>query len=99
MTALIASAAISPFAADPCTGAIGVVNGAIRREDRHLTLTREATGHVTRAGRWLARVQVRVRATPPLTRRRHRPGSRAADGGIAPVVVPPGAKGCRPWPR
>ena len=60
MTALIASAAISPFAADPCTGAIGVVNGAIRREDRHLTLTREATGHVTRAGHWLNGVGVRA---------------------------------------
>ncbi len=60
MTALIAFAAVGLFAAGACTGIIGVVSVAIRREDKHLTLTREATGHVTRAGRRLTGVHVRA---------------------------------------
>jgi hypothetical protein len=60
MTTLIASAALCLFAAGACTGIIGVVTLAIRREDKHLTLTSEATGHVTRAGRWLNGVGVRA---------------------------------------
>jgi hypothetical protein len=60
MTTLIASAAISLFAAGAYTGIICVVCVAIRREDKHLTLTSEATSHVTRAGRWLNGVGVRA---------------------------------------
>ena len=52
MITLIASAALCLFAARACTGIIGVVSLAIRREDKHLTLTGEATSHMTRAGRW-----------------------------------------------
>ena len=39
MTAQIVSAAIALFAAGVCAGIIGVVRLAIRREDKHLTLT------------------------------------------------------------
>jgi hypothetical protein len=60
MTALIAFAAIGLFAAGAGTGIIGVVSVAIRREDKHLTLTTEATDNVTRAGRWLTGVRVRA---------------------------------------
>ena len=60
MTALIAFTAIGLFAGGACTGIIGVVSVAIRREDKHLTLTSEATGHVNRAGRWLTGVHVRA---------------------------------------
>jgi hypothetical protein len=49
-----------PVAAGACTGIIGVVSLAIHREDKHLTLTSEATSHVTRAGRWLNGVGVRA---------------------------------------
>ena len=61
MTALIAFAAVGLFAAGACTGILGVVSIAIHLEDKHLTLTRGATGFVTRAGRWLTGVHV-VRA-------------------------------------
>ena len=60
MTTLTAFAAIALFAAGACTGIIGVVSVAIRREDKHLTLTSEATGHVNRAGRWLTGAHVRA---------------------------------------
>jgi hypothetical protein len=59
MTTLLAFAALCLFAAGGCTGIIGVVCVAIRREERHLTLTGEATSHVTRAGRLLNGVGVR----------------------------------------
>jgi hypothetical protein len=59
MTTLIASAALCLFAVGACTGIIGVVCVAIRREEKHLTLTSEATSHVTRAGRLLNGVGVR----------------------------------------
>ena len=58
MTALIAFAAVGLFAAGACTGILGVVSIAIHLEDKHLTLTRGATGFVTRAGRWLNGVHV-----------------------------------------
>ena len=61
MTALIAFAAVGLFAAGACTGILGVVSIAIHLEDKHLALTRGATGFVTRAGRWLTGVHV-VRA-------------------------------------
>ncbi len=58
MPALIAFAAIGLFAAGVFAGIIGLVTVAIRREERNLTLTSEATGSVTRAGRWLNGVYV-----------------------------------------
>ena len=60
MTALIAIAAVSLFAAGAIAGILGLVSLAIRREDRSLTLTGEATDTVTRAGRWLNGVYVRA---------------------------------------
>ena len=59
MATLIALAAIALFIAGAATGIIGVVCVAIRREDRNLTLTSQATDNVTRAGRWLNGVHVR----------------------------------------
>jgi protein-S-isoprenylcysteine O-methyltransferase Ste14 len=65
MTALIALAALSVFAAGTVAGVIGVVSVAIRREERNLTLTSGPTGYVTWAGRWLNGVYVRLpRRTP-----------------------------------
>ena len=60
MAALIILAAIALFAAGATAGIIGMVCVAIRREERHLTLTSEATDHVTQAGRWLNGVGVRA---------------------------------------
>ena len=60
MSILIASAALCLFAAGACTGIIGVVCVAIRREEKNLTLTSEASSHVTRAGRWLNGVGIRA---------------------------------------
>jgi hypothetical protein len=60
MTAFIILAAIGLFAAGTTAGIIGVVCLAIRREEANLTLTSEATDHVTRAGRWLNGVGVRA---------------------------------------
>ena len=39
---------------------MGLVCVAIRREEANLTLTSKATDHVTRAGRWVNGVGVRV---------------------------------------
>ena len=60
MAAMIAFAAIGLFAAGVCAGIIGVVCVAIRREEKHLTLTSKATSHVTQAGRLLNGVGVRA---------------------------------------
>ena len=60
MTAQIVSAAIALFAAGAYAVIICVVSLAIRREDKHLTLTGEAPGTVTRAGRLLTGVGVRA---------------------------------------
>jgi hypothetical protein len=60
MTTLIPSAALCLFAVGACTGIIGVVSLAIHREEKHLTLTSEATSHLTRAGRLLNGVGVRA---------------------------------------
>ena len=60
MAAVITLAALGLFAAGACAGIIGVVSLAIRREERNLTLTSQATGHLTRAGRWLNGVYVRT---------------------------------------
>jgi hypothetical protein len=60
MTALITLVAVGLFAAAGFAGIIGVASVAIRREEKDLTLTREATGTVIRAGRALNGVYVRV---------------------------------------
>jgi len=60
MATLIALAAIGLFIAGAATGIIGVVSVAIRREDKNLTLTSQATDNVTRAGRWLTGAHVRA---------------------------------------
>jgi len=59
MTVMIAVTAVALFAAGAVAGIIGVVCVAIRREEANLTLTSEATGHLTQAGRWLNGVGVR----------------------------------------
>jgi hypothetical protein len=75
MVALIIIAVAGLFAAVVIAAIIGVVSLAVRREDKHLTLTSEATDAVTRAGRWLIGVYVRAprrviatAAGPPTTR-------------------------------
>ena len=60
MAALIALTAFVLFAVGVLAGIIGVVCVAIRREETNLTLTSQATDHVTRAGRWLNGVGVRA---------------------------------------
>lgn len=60
MAALIAIAALALFAAGAIAGIIAVVSLAIRREERHLTLTSAAPDTVTRAGRLLNGVYVRA---------------------------------------
>jgi hypothetical protein len=66
MAALIALTAICLFAAGTLAGIIGVVAVAIRREERNLTLTRQAPDNVTRIGRWLTGLHVRApRRTAP----------------------------------
>jgi hypothetical protein len=60
MAALIALAAICLFAAGALAGITGVVALAIRREERDLTLTSQAPGTVTRAGRRLTGLHVRA---------------------------------------
>ncbi len=60
MTPMIALAAIALFAAGAVAGIIGLVSLAIRREEKNHTLTSEATGPVTLAGRWVNGVYVRA---------------------------------------
>ncbi len=60
MATLIALAAICLFTAGAVAGITGVVTVAIRREDRNLTLTSQAPGNVTRAGRRLTGLHVRA---------------------------------------
>jgi len=60
MAALIALAAFVLFAAGVVAWIIGVACVAIRREETNLTLTSQATDHVTRAARWLNGVGVRA---------------------------------------
>jgi hypothetical protein len=62
MAALIALAAICLVVAGAVVVLIGVVAVAIRREDRNLTLTTQARGTVTRAGRRLTGLRVRAPA-------------------------------------
>jgi hypothetical protein len=65
MAALIALAALGVFAAGIATGVIAVVGLAIRREERNLTLTSGPVDTVTRAGRRLNGVYVRIPAATP----------------------------------
>lgn len=60
MTVTIVIAATALFAAGAVAGIIGVVCVAIRREEANLTLTGQATDHVTRAGRRLNGVGIRA---------------------------------------
>ena len=60
MAVVIALAALSLFTAGVVAGIIGVVCVAIRREEKNLTLTSEATNHVARAGRRLNGVGIRA---------------------------------------
>jgi hypothetical protein len=58
MAVPIALAAISLLAAAVSAGLIVVVSVAVRKEDRNLTLTGQATGNLTRMGRRLTGVHV-----------------------------------------
>jgi hypothetical protein len=60
MATLIAVAALCLFAAGALAGITAVVALAIRREDRNPTLTPDAPDTVTRAGRRLTGLHVRV---------------------------------------
>ncbi|HEV3293314.1 MAG TPA: hypothetical protein VG123_30415 [Streptosporangiaceae bacterium] len=60
MAAVIALAAICLVGAGALAGITGMVAVAIRREDRNLTLTSQAPGTVTRAGRRLTGLHVRT---------------------------------------
>jgi hypothetical protein len=59
MALLSALAAIGLFAAGAAAGIIGLTSAAIRREEKNFTLTRQATGPVIQAGRWVNGVGVR----------------------------------------
>ena len=60
MASLIGLAATGLSAAVVFAAIIGVVSVAIRREEKNLTLTSEATSHLTRVGRRLNGVYVRA---------------------------------------
>jgi hypothetical protein len=60
MAPLIGLAEIGLFAAGVIAAIVGVVSVAIRREEKNLTLTSEATDAVTRAGRRVNGVYVRA---------------------------------------
>ena len=62
MAVLIALAAVCLAAAGALAGIIGVAAVAIRREDRNPTLTSQAPDNVTRIGRRLTGLHVRVPA-------------------------------------
>jgi hypothetical protein len=64
MAALIALAVIGLCAAGVFAGIVAVVSMAVRREEKNLTLTSEATSTVMRAGRWLNGVYVRAPRCP-----------------------------------
>ena len=60
MALLTALASIGLFAAGAIAGIVGVVSVAIRREEKNLALTSEATDALARAGRWVNGVYVRA---------------------------------------
>ena len=94
MYTLISFAAIGLFGTGAAAGIIGVVVVAIRREEKNLTLTSAATDHVTRAGRWLNGVGVRMprRGAPdqgttlchPASERARGPGTNSPGTRVAP---------------
>ena len=65
MTVLIALAVIGLLAAVTIAATIGTVSAAIRREEKHHTLTGEAPGPLAQAGRRLNGVYVRMPSPPP----------------------------------
>jgi hypothetical protein len=60
MAALIALMAMCLLASGVLAGIIGMVAVAIRQEDRNPTLTSQAPGTVTRAGRRLTGLHIRT---------------------------------------
>ncbi len=99
MAALIALAAIGLFAVGVLAGVIGLVSVAVRREEANLTLTSEAADNVTRIGRGLNGVHVRVprrtfafRSAPQL--RAGGPQSSSSVG--TQERIPPAQRRCRP---
>jgi hypothetical protein len=60
MALVIALAEIGLFASGVIAGIVGVVSVAIRREEKNLTLTSEATDPVTQMARWVNGVYVRA---------------------------------------
>jgi hypothetical protein len=64
MSPLIALAAIGLLAAGAIAGIIGVASVAIRREEKNLTLTSEATDPLTQAGRRVNGMYVRAPRRP-----------------------------------
>jgi hypothetical protein len=62
---LAALAAFGIFAAITTAAIVGMVSAAIRREEKHRTLTGEAPDQLTRAGRWLNGVYVRTPHSTP----------------------------------
>ena len=64
MTILIALAAIGLLVAVTIAAIIGMVSAAIRREEKHHTLTGRAPDLLTRAGRRLNGVYVRTPSSP-----------------------------------
>ena len=65
MVLLIALAAIGLFAAGVIAGIAGVVSVAIRREEKNLALTSEATDAVARGDAGVNGVYVRARSAAP----------------------------------
>ncbi len=65
MTVLIALAVIGLLAAVTIAAIIAAVSAAIRREEKHHTLTGEAPGPLARTGRRLNGVYVRMPSPPP----------------------------------
>lgn len=74
MAPLIALAEIGLFAAGAIAGIVGVVSVVIRREEKNLTPTSEATDPVTRAGRRMNGVYVRAPRRSGSGRRGRRQG-------------------------
>jgi hypothetical protein len=102
MALLIALAAIGLFAAGVIAGIVGVVGVAIRREEKNLILTSEATYPVTQTGRWLNGVYVRAPrrsgADRPGRRQRHLL-QRRLPGALALQLPSPGRPCTRPAGR
>jgi hypothetical protein len=103
MALLIALAAIGLFAAGVIAGIVGVVSVAIRREEKNLTLTSEATDPVTRTGRRLNGVYVRAPRRSgtgrPVRRQRYLLQRRLLGAALALQLPSPGRPCTRPAGR